>query len=268
MCRLGAYYFLLFCFCSCVTAQKVHHEGFSQRNIAKFSYLVYGDKDRNNIEQGTGFFLKNRKHLYFATAAHILLSWDFKNNKSTYPQIDTFFIRLPKKDLTGFYFYPISVKTIRETSQKGYAFEYVDLCLIKIQNAKDYDINVISFSHGKHPLSEKIGGVFIWGFPVNDTINDRDTYMVQPASESRGETIADYFKKLYWPEHNVYDSINYQIKITKGPCKNGMSGAPIFIKNSTSNNLLFGGIAIMGDSLSRHIYAIRPEFVKSEILRK
>lgn len=268
MCRLGFYHFIMFCFYSCIIAQKVQHEGYTQENVAKYSYFIYGDKDRNSIEQGTGFFLKNRNRLYFATAAHILLSWDFKNNKPTSPPIDTFFLRLPKKNSIGFYFYPISVNIIRERFRKGYAFEYPDLCFIEILNSKEYDINIINFSHSKYPISKNISDVFIWGFPVNDTINDRGCYMTLPSSESVGKTIADYFKKVYWPDHNVYDSINYQIKIIKGPCKNGMSGSPIFLKTSTSRNLVFGGMVIMGDPLTMDIHAIRPEIVISEILRR
>lgn len=260
--------FVLSIFCSCTVSQRGQVKSYSEKGISKYSYFIYGNKDQYSIEQGTGFFLKMGKRVYFATAAHIILSWDFKNNIATYPPIDSFFVRLPKKNFSGFYFYPILVNSIRQKSQKGYAFQYPDMCLIEITNSQDYDLNILSLSSSNYPLKESISDAFIWGFPVNDTVNDRNVYMGLPPSESVGKTVVDYFKKVFWIQHGISDSINYQIKIIKGACKSGMSGSPIFIKTTYSDKLIFGGMAIMGDSVTRNMYAIRPEFVVAEIMKK
>lgn len=237
-------------------------------NISDFSYFIYGDKNINSIEQGTGFFLTKGSQLYFATSAHLIVSWDFKNNIATYPQIDTFYIRLPRKNSTEFYFFPIGVKNIRESSAKGYAFQYPDVCLVKMPNLKDYKINIINLDKNNYPIKDRISEVFISGYPVNDTVNDRKTYMALPPTVSEGKILTDYFKKVIWTEHGISDSINYQIKIIKGPSKSGMSGSPIFIRTLNSNEMIFGGIVVMGDPITKDIHAIRPEFVLKELQRK
>jgi hypothetical protein len=240
----------------------------SPSNIPAYSYFIYGIKNNNSIEQGTGFFLTKGRQLYFVTSAHLILSWDFKNNISTYPKIDSFFIRLPRKNSTDFYFFPISVKTIRESSVKGYAFQYPDICMIKMPNLEDYQINFISIDRKNYPIKDIISEVYISGYPVNDTINDRKTYMELPPTVSEGKIIADYFKKVFWLENGISDSINYQVKIIKGPCKSGISGSPIFIRTLNSNELIFGGIAVMGDPLTMDIHSVRPEFVLNELKKK
>ena len=237
----------------------------STDSLSRYSYFIYGDKNGNTIEQGTGFFLRaSNDKLFFVTTAHLITSWNYRKNKRSYSPIKTFYVRLFNKTDTSIYFFPINAYECTKTLNRGYAFQYPDLCFIETGNLADkYFINEIRINEKNYPIKDEIEDIIIFGYPVNKSLKDRNKYMELPPSKSAGELGYDYSKKLYWLKQKKYDSLNYQISIATGECKGGMSGSPVFYE--VNGKVLFGGMCILGDEVNRYLYALRPEYIINEL---
>jgi len=230
-------------------------------SLRKFSYFIYGYKDKNSIEHGTGFFLQIKRKMVFATARHLITGWDTKNNTSLGDSVNTFYVRLYDKKDGSKYFLPIDVTNAKNTLKNGYAFMYPDLCLFELKGLEKYQINPIGYKKDDYPIKRKIEAGFSFGYPVIDSIDDKNQYLSLGASMTTYEMTSDYFKNILWADLNKPDSLNYIIHGTSGLFTTGISGSPMFLKLQGSGRILFGGMLILGNTVTHDITVLRPEFI-------
>lgn len=108
-------------------------------------------------------------------------------------------------------------------------------------------------------------GVVIWGYPINDIVEDKDAYLNLPPSQSIGETTEKYGICITWKEQDKPDYFNFKIKTTEGAFGEGLSGAPVFYIIWESKKLIFGGMVILAMVVDKDIFAIRPEVIIGEL---
>ena len=230
-------------------------------SLKKFSYFVYGYKDRNLIEQGTGFFLQVKRKMVFATARHLITGWDTINNTSSGDSVNTFYLRVYDKKDSSKYFLPFNVTEARKTLKNGYAFVHPDLCVFELKGLEPYQINAIEYKKDDYPIKRKIETGYSFGYPVIDSIDDKNSYLSLGASMTSYQMLNDYAKNTVWTDLNRQDSLNYIIHGTSGRFATGISGSPMFLKLEGSGRYLFGGMLILGDTATHDITVLRPEFI-------
>ncbi|MDP9047885.1 MAG: hypothetical protein M3N14_07095 [Bacteroidota bacterium] len=235
-------------------------------SLVNYSYFIYGNTTVKSIEQGTGFLAKIKSKIYLVTAIHVLNGWEIFKNKYIQPYPDTLYIRVYKKSNNEPDFIPFNITQIKKLNISPNGYETPDIYFYPIDIPKKYKVYTLEKLIDKFSPPKLIDSIFIYGYPVNNEVNDPFEYLRLPVTLGIGLLKSDYKLPLTWEINGKTDYINYQVAINSG-IRPGSSGSPAyFIKNSGSSKndkIIFGGLVFSGDFEAGWAYIIRPEYIKS-----
>lgn len=236
----------------------------SDDSLGKYSYLIQTN-NKESKSQATGFFVRHRQRLFFITAAHCLTGWDPFGFRRIENCPDTVFIRL-SNDTSQVKFLPLPVLHIKEAAKPFHAYEYPDVSVVEIKDAKKYPVFSIEkfFEEVQCDLAKV---VWVYGYPNPENSNDylRDRQQPFNTIAALGQA---YCVHIFLPDVKLNDPVNYYTYVNDGAAGPGLSGAPAYLMTE-DNKIVFGGMYIGGtaDPIKTAI-VVRPEYVIDKIMAR
>jgi len=229
-------------------------------SLKKYSYFIYGG-DTNSIESGTCFFYREKNKLYLVTAAHTITGYDPIENRTVDNWPTTFYIRLFRSGETNFEFISFDVSAILKSYTKTPFWDAPDLIILNATNLlKNHKIYSIETFIINYPSKIDISHSEIFGFPVNDSVNDFDKYIRLPASKLEAATSYNFYKKIGWESYgNKIDTLNYRIDNLNRLAKGGFSGSPVFLQIAQHPKIIFGGMTVSKTNEDQSVCVLRPQ---------
>lgn len=213
--------------------------------LKQHTYLVF-NKSGQRVLFGAGFFIKDKRDLFFVTANHV----------AAIPA-DSVTILLSKETKKT---YTIS---ILEGHGKGLDkfFGEHDVYFKKVNNKIVGRVNTVNtfMPDYKHFDFSKIKNIIYYGFPETNNESRYDFKTTFPELVISEDTIiGNYSYVRYSPTFNKYDSVNYMTKSINGTYSGeGDSGAPVFFV--LNKRYYFGGMCTAGVGSLKVAYILRPD---------
>jgi hypothetical protein len=246
-------------FLSCNHTKSPQYIADTTSPLQKYSYLIFSDLKNGKLKNGTGFFVKSGTNTLFVTAEHIISGWNNYKERKDSVMPDNFFIRLYKTNGESF-LYPIDAAAFKKQYKPARFYERADVYTHIIQNPERFKINSIDgyILDYKDLNLETIESIISFGYPIR-SVKSFDDVLNYKATPIRGDFLSIYNEKLFYKDKNIYDSLNYVIKVTDGICGKGNSGAPVFFKLKNNEGYIFGGITSGADENTNRAIICRPE---------
>jgi hypothetical protein len=250
---------------SCNGKESISNNTDTIPTLQQYSYLIFSNTKDGKLKNGTGFFIKSGTNTVFVTAEHIISGWNNFKDKKEEVAPDTFFIRLYKKNGERF-LYPIDAAAFKKSYTPVRFYEKADVYIYSIQYPERFKINSIENYIADYPnlISDSIEAITSFGYPMRN-VRSFDEVINFKAIPLKADFLSIYNEKLFYKDKNIYDSINYVIKVKNGICGQGNSGAPVFFKLKNRKDYIFGGLISGADENTNRAIICRPEFVLKSI---
>lgn len=223
----------------------------SINDISDYSYFLFDIKD-NNMNQGTGFFIKKSDKTYLVTASHNFHTDKTATNKTA----DKFYIRLKRKD-----------------NGKNEILLIDNIPLPKTETTKDLDINFYEINLPSKYLINFIDlepkdiktpeNIICYGYAVVDGNEDNPQLYVEnlKPTEFKGKVKFEYRKPIKYFETQERDYFNYVVEYQVDSLGRGTSGSPVFSINEKNGILFysFAGLIHTRDEFTKIATILRPE---------
>lgn len=223
--------------------------------LKKYSYLISGDTvlpgSINAHVQGTGFFVKKKKKIFFVCAKHTLSGCNNDNVKDPRtPEVMN--ILLADRSIA------INVKTLKETANCLPVQLEPDVYAVPINEneIKGSSINFINIEENIPKINieeepKKYSEIVFYGFP--DKQNGLTTFSAMNVMVFTNNPM-EYQGKWYT------DSINYSVAIegTSVAGTEGFSGSPVFLA-SEEKSFVFIGILVGKNEKANGFYITKPK---------
>ena len=250
-----------------------------QDSLAQFSYLLFGstvlNKESNSTKvqgrQGTGFFIKKHKRIYFVTARHAVTNHvidgekrnDFPENYNVYSHYsDPFnFIPVPAEWFPG----NSKIKDALNTSDV-FTYDVTDHLNSMPISYIDLPGNLKPFKASKSGYGE----IRFFGFPEKMNRVENGIIQISPPYlfTSKNFSLTQNFLNQIGNEIGI-DSFRYEIQIKDSKVSSGLagfSGSPVFIQTDQTNKWEFLGIAVAINPIRNSIYVVKREIILMQIL--
>jgi len=241
---------------------------YDQGGLSMCSYLVFTmDAHSNNLNNGTGFFIRKENRLFFITAKHVITRHE--GEEVVLPKFsDSLSIVVDRSNLNRFKFWYIDIKQAKAT--KWIPFIQDDDVFVyefkKPYPTKDTIYSIESFIDSP-AIKEKINPglrILVYGFRFYDLTEYKIGLSSPPSLSYFLGTYSD--SSLYFKDYDLFDKYIYKTFVIKGDIGPGYSGAPVFLKTSsgTKGKFIFYGMHIGTDTLSRSALIVKPSVVFQE----
>ncbi|MDB5117793.1 MAG: hypothetical protein JWQ79_3285 [Mucilaginibacter sp.] len=236
--------------------------------LSKYSYLLVGIKSSNNKTQTiyplcSCFFTRRNKELYLVTAKHCINDFNGFNLKPTESNFDTIGFRYYNSILKQTAFSRLVVRGIKKYLPNDFFYEDPDFVFLKMT---DTIVDKFVFSMEKYLQDTikndyKIDSIVSFGYGLKDptTFSIKTTPMHYSGVLANKTNIDPY----YPVNNNIYYVIQPQ-------AIQGMSGAPVFLLCSSSNDskthIVFGGVLFGTNSKYNSAYIVDPNVFRYHYL--
>jgi hypothetical protein len=240
----------------------------SEDSLIKYSYFLQGYADSTaSISQGTGFFVNSNGKNLLVTAKHVLTGCKFNGTKD--PNLpDEMILYFNENPGAPFNFFPLNVKTIKDTSQCQQYYLSPDIITYPVQDTAGKAIFTIDKFLPSY-LPSHTGKIVIFGYPSFNNL-DSGGYFVRPAMKLE-LAYYDLHESFTYSDPGgavIVDTINYTIKpqdlLITSRLK-GYSGSPAFIKDDVKQNWIFLGVIIAIDDKNNLLTIVKPESLLQQL---
>jgi hypothetical protein len=230
-------------------------------SLKKYSYFFYGKVTENLWEQGSGFFIRVNKKLYFTSALHSFTGMTIDHKKiPNYP--DTLRIRINSPENKRV-LYKIGISSIKKNTKDIPFYLRADAYAYSVNIADiPKNVTIYSIENFINPFinCNEVKQAIICGYPNLHT-NDTNITMTAFPVLSRETIFGNYCQKMYYSSFNSYDTINYSISAHVET--DGYSGSPVFV--IYRNKIFFGGLLSSGNAIEKMAVIVRPEYVLDKL---
>jgi hypothetical protein len=245
----------------------LHAQGRDNINdYSKYSYELVGIKNKIPVTLGTGFFFRYFDKLYLVSTNHIFTSNDVFHKTKLPDKYDSLYVRIYDKFKKSFGYIEINVSKIQQDSS-FYFYQHPDMYVYQVTNLNPADSRI--FSLEKIIISYAVrdrspDSIFSFGYGIRphkyENVNALSFLLFI------GHLADDFHKDPYYP---LWDSLNM---VVQPYAHLGMSGSPVFFEylhyyGNKQPLITFGGMIFGSDRFYRSTFIIRPETVRSEIIR-
>jgi hypothetical protein len=203
--------------------------------LPNYIYLLKLFKGGKKEGKATGFFLREKGHLFLVSSYHV-----FTNQNTAYKikesVIDDSIQLVYSKSLFLKDTLNINIITISKESKSYFFYEYPDIYVYDVTSRiplREYILSVESFIY---PSFKAQPSKDIVSYGYGDVLNDNIYELHFDTSAAPFDSIAFMYA----------DSSNYVVMrnsyFLKGDAYEGMSGAPVFFKYGPNDSIVFGGV--------------------------
>jgi|GEM_PF-4622075 len=227
---------------------------FAKVNTIDYSYLLFRFIDENNINQGTGFFLKKNNILYLVTAAH-----NFHTDKtSKIKTAEDFYLRMPKSDNS---FDMIRIEN-NPINKKDIEYQNLDVNFYKVDIPESYNVNIINIEEKRN---FEVKTLISYGYSVVDDNSDNlQKYIneIRP-TEFQSSIFGSYENPIRYDDGTI-DFNNFAGIFISTTLGKGSSGSPVFSKTISNGKEVFEFVGLLhtGNLIYKEVTILRKAVIK------